>query len=97
MAAAPTTQPGTLAHASVSVGNTATSIAAADLNRLSLSIFNNGAQTVYIGDAAVVVAAGAHAGMPIPAGAEREVRVTAAVYGIVASGTAEVRTWAEAA
>jgi hypothetical protein len=74
-------------YGNVTVATTATLIKAA-ASRQSISIYNNGASTVFVGyDTAVTTTNG----MPIPAGAEREIRDELAVYGIVASGTVDVR------
>src|SRR5690348_3684526 len=74
---------------SVSVGTAATLILAANANRYSANIVNNGSQTVYLGKDNTVTTAN---GFPLAAGEELEDRETTdAWYGIVASGTADVR------
>lgn len=79
----------------VSVGTSATRLdTAAETDRnasSSLAPYNNGAVTVYVGGSDVTTANGA----PIPAGswgpAFNDINTNEGVYGVVASGTAEVR------
>lgn len=86
----------------VSVTNVAGVLVAADAgdtNRRSVSIYNNGTGTIYIGPAATVtVAAGSDlGGFPIPAGGamtlDRASQGT--VYAIAASGSQDVRVFTE--
>lgn len=80
-------------YGNVTVTTSAQAIRAAATTRRSVTIYNNGSQAVYVGfDTSVTTSNG----MPIPAGGEREIRVTSAIYGIVASGTADVRYLTEA-
>lgn len=72
----------------ITVGTSATQIRAANTSRRSISIFNNGSVTVYVGyDNTVTVSNG----MPIPPGGERELRVTSDVYGIAGTAGQDVR------
>lgn len=74
----------------VTVGTTATLITAAapSQTRTSVTIYNNGASTVYLGTSGVTAAAG----LPLPAGQSMEDDVSlGAWYGITSSGTVEVR------
>lgn len=81
----------------VTVANTATALWSAAGTRLKATIANNSSQTVYVGpDASVATAAGSnHGGIPIQANSSAELDqrdgVDQAWYGIVASGTADVR------
>lgn len=72
----------------VTIAATATLIKSADPLRMALSIYNNGAVTVYVGQADTVTASN---GYPILAGGECHWLGVSAVYGIAASGTADVR------
>jgi hypothetical protein len=81
----------TLASAAVTVGLTATLIAAADSLRQSLVVKNNGSNTVYLGGSGVTVAQG----LPLAAGEAFTLsETTAALYGIASVAT-EVRKLAE--
>ena len=77
----------------VSVATTATRIdtsSETDLARgSSVAVYNNGAATVYLGDADVTTSIG----YPLAAGAHFAIDLdpAEALYGIVASGTVEVR------
>lgn len=86
----PTTQSfNTKTTAAVSVGSTATLILAANADRERALIVNNGSQTIYLGKDNTVTTAN---GLPLAAGASLEDdRTSDAWYGIVASGTADVR------
>lgn len=82
-----------LAAAAVTVGTAATLLAAADDERKSLTLRNQGATDLFIGPAGVTAADG----FPVAAGEAFTLdRSTAAVYGIRASGSYDVRTLAEA-
>lgn len=79
----------------VSVASTATRILAANLERRGSLLFNNSNQTVYLGmDASVTTANG----FPLPTNASmsnsgpNEVW-KGAIYGVVASSTADIRFW----
>ena len=76
-------------YGSVSVGTSATQILASNSNRKALIIYNNGDTTVYIGlDSNVTTTSG----MPLPPYAYMHVKdYTGPVYGIVSSGSADVR------
>ena len=82
----------TAAYGAISVANTATVIVAANAATFSVSVNNSGAQTVWVGTDASVTTVN---GMPIQPNAEREIRTKTGVWGIVASGTADVRYIAE--
>jgi len=78
----------TTSNTAISVTTAATSIIAANTARKGLIITNNGTVPVYLGIAGVTTANG----IPLPAGASLTDDVTTdAWYGIVASGTADVR------
>ena len=82
---------GRLASTSTTVGTTATAIPATGMTgRLSVSIKNNGAATVYLGPSTVTT----DNGYPLAAGAEISLDANAncPIYGIVASGTVDIRT-----
>ena len=85
---------GAIAAAAVDVDTTAggTQIAAVNSSRKAVTLFNNGTDTVYLGPAGVTAAAG----MPLAAGAYVAfTETTAAIYGIAASGTQEIRVLSE--
>jgi hypothetical protein len=78
----------TFAPSAVSVGATATLLKDANSSRKELWIANNSSVTVYIGDSSVTTTSG----IPVAAGATYIIdSTTAAVYGIVESGTADCR------
>jgi len=81
---------GTIRASAVSVGTTATALPAAALaSRRRVIVQNLGATTVYLGGTSVTAAAGLAVR---PEGAiALDLLETAALYGIVASGTADVR------
>lgn len=79
---------GSLVTAQVSVGITATLLAAArtgapGVGRIAITFVNSGTATVFYGPAGVTVANG----MPLPAGSSATLEMTAALYAIGASGT----------
>ena len=77
------------APTAVSVASTATSILAANTSRKAAFIANNGTQTVYLGRDNTVTTAN---GLPLAAGQTwPDDTSTDAWYGIVASGTCDVR------
>lgn len=78
------------AYGATTITSSATLIRASQA-RTSISIYNNGAATVYVGTDSAVTTSN---GMPIPAGSEREILFEGTIYGIVASGSVEVR-WIE--
>lgn len=74
--------------AAVSVGTSATPIIASNAARKALYIVNNGTVPVYLGNSGVATTTG----LPLlAAGSVTDVVTTDAWYGIVASGTADVR------
>lgn len=74
------------------VGTSAVLIAAANTTRQSLTVYNNGAGTIYLGGSGVTVAGG----LPVPASTPYIMDgSTAALYAISASGTNDVRTMEE--
>jgi len=79
----------TITAAAVSVDNTATLVAAANTGRQALTIWNDGAATVFLGGAAVTTAAG----LPLKAGTGIDFsHTTAAIYAIAAAaGPYDVR------
>jgi hypothetical protein len=80
-------------HGAVSVGTVATLIKAANSNRQALTVQNLSPGDVYLGGATVTVANG----LRLSPGELRLIeKNTGAVYGIVASGTADVRYMEEA-
>lgn len=81
----------TIANAAVSVANTATLILAANTNRNRAVIQNNSGQDVFIGASGVTTANGVKV---LPNGA-LAVETGAAVYGIVAAATSDVRVFEE--
>lgn len=86
-----------VASQAVTVATTATQLTGGDTGAKSgsFAVANNGAATVYIGGAGVTTATG----FPIAAGASMGFDLRSAtdeVYGIVASGTVEVRVLLEA-
>jgi hypothetical protein len=68
-------------------GTVVTSILAAAGNRDVCQLYNAGAATVYLGGAVVTVANG----FPLDPGQKHYITGPSAVYGIVASGTIDVR------
>jgi hypothetical protein len=85
-------------NTAVSVGTTATPLAAARTGRTKIAFANNGGTTLYVGDANVTTATG----LPVAAGQtlfwesiysvfESVVTDQDAWYGVVASGTCDVR------
>ena len=83
----------TIAASNVSVGTTETSLASASASRLSVGLYNNGSATVFVGPTGVTTSTG----FPIPAGGALflDQGATAQVFGIVASGTVNVRVITE--
>lgn len=80
----------TLANDAVNVGTAATLIIAANSDRKSILIYNNGDTRVYMGGAGIT----AGKGMPtLPGAALDDDVLTGAIYGVVAAGTCEVRYW----
>jgi len=78
----------TKAVSAVTVATTATLLAPANGDRVSIAIINNGGVTLYVGGSGVTAATG----VPIPAGAAlADSDSTDAYYGIVASGTVDAR------
>jgi hypothetical protein len=75
--------------AAVTVANTATVILAKNNNRVEVVLYNNGAATIFVGPSTVTTAAG----LPIAAGASLSLNGQAALYGIVAAGTEEIRAF----
>ena len=80
-----------LATAQASIGTTAAQIVAArtgavGTGRVTVTIFNTGSTTVFVGASGVTTASGAQ----IQPGASRTINTTAAIFGIVASGTGAV-------
>ena len=80
-----------VSYGAATIGTTATLIRNLG-GRSALLIYNNGASTIFVGDANDVTVDN---GMPIPSGTEREIRSDFAIYGIVASGTVNVRWMVE--
>jgi hypothetical protein len=84
-----------MAMGAVSVTGSATLIVSANTARHSILIGNNSSQTLFIGDSSVTTSNG----IPIPSGSsflEDSGGTTlwgGAVYGIVASSTADVHYW----
>ena len=77
---------GAVAVAAVTVNNAAVSLAAFRANRKSVTIYNNGANTVFLGPAGVTTADG----LPLSAGGSYTVDSSqAAIFGIAAAATAE--------
>ena len=76
------------APAQVVVGNTSTLIAALRIGRASVTVENNGATAVYLGNATVSVTTGVL--LPGVLGASITLPTSAAVYGVVASGNQTV-------
>ena len=77
-----------IAASQASIGTAATQIVAARLGaagtgRISVTLENTGAATVYFGASGVTTTTG----MPLPAGAAASIDTQAAIYGIAASGT----------
>ena len=83
---------GTVNIGAITVTTAATLIKAANTDRYSISVYNNGSATIYVGPDDTVTTS---TGMPIPAAAEREIKATTAVYGIIAAATANIRYWEE--
>lgn len=79
----------------VTVGNTATLIVAANNNRKGLIVFNNGSANLFIGPDTAVTTANSLPMIPLATfsqSGERDV-YRGAIYGIVASSTNDVRYW----
>lgn len=85
-----------MAYGSITVQATATKIVAADNNRHSLLLHNNGTQTVFIGPDASVTTSN---GFPITQKSSLSSDSGGVslfkgdIYGIVASSTADMRYW----
>lgn len=79
--------PGLLAHNAITVANTATQIVAENTGRITVRIANTGNATVYLGGSDVTTANG----FPLATNTSIELATTAAIYGIVATGTINVR------
>ena len=86
--------------AAVSVGNTATLIIAENFNRIRVIIDNQGSQVVYLGDDdtvttsnGITLAADDKLIMTFGGGVNFPFFFRGDIYGIVASGTADVRVW----
>jgi hypothetical protein len=63
-------------------------LADANVNRLGVLIFNNGSETIFVGDSTVTV----ETGLPIKAGASITLdECRSAVYGVTVSATVNVR------
>lgn len=74
---------------SITVDNTADLIAAENDDRNQLDLYNNGANTVYIGFVSTVLSTN---GFPIPAGASFSFNnYNGAVYGITSAGSSDIR------
>jgi hypothetical protein len=82
-----------VSSAAVNVGTAATLIAASGGTRQSLVVQNLGSTDLYIGGAGVTVATGLK--VPMNGGTMVIDKSTAAIYGVVAVGTADVRILAE--
>jgi len=84
-----------IAQEAVTITNAATLIATEVPDRVSILIQNNGTQVVYVGDSAVATTTGiilkAASAADIGDGGSVEFPGEGAVYGIVASGTSQVR------
>lgn len=80
-----------VSSAAVSVATTATALHVADADALGIEVQNVGASTVYVGGSDVTTSNG----FPVAAGAAwyppQPLAAGERVYGIVASGTVEVR------
>jgi hypothetical protein len=85
-----------MAYSSVTVGNTATLLVAANTARLSLVIENNGSVTVYLGPDTSVSSSN---GIPLLADGSFQEDSGGArmyqgdIYGVTASDTSDVRVW----
>jgi hypothetical protein len=77
--------------AAVTITTSATEILSSNTTRKRAVVYNNGGAPVFLGVSGVTTADG----FPLPPGQAFECRHTAAVYGVVASGTVEVRHWEE--
>lgn len=77
----------------VSVTSTQTSIRATDATRTSLVIQNLGPSDLYIGETGVTTANGFLVSVGDSMG---DIQFTGQIFGITASGTADVRYWDEA-
>lgn len=75
--------------AAVSVGTTATALNAADADAQTVEVYNNGSASVFWGGSNVTTTIG----VPIAAGTSKSFDLAAGeiLYGIVATGTADVR------
>lgn len=83
-----------MTYNTVSVGATATAIIAAANNRRGLIISNASTQTVYIGPDASITTANAIPLLPNSSiHMDTQFMWRGAIYGIVASDTADVRYW----
>lgn len=82
-----------IANAQVAVDTTVggVTIVAARSSRRSVTLYNTGSVTVYVGSGTVSAANG----FPIPAGGSFTIDATAAVKGIAASGSQTVGVWEE--
>lgn len=85
------TQADTYAGSAVSVGTTATSLAAANTDRKALHVRNNGSATIFVGPTGVTTANG----YPVEPGEDFVTACTAQLFGIVASGTENARVLEE--
>lgn len=71
----------------VSIGASALIVAARN-GRFAVTIYNNGTDTVFIGNQGVTTVTG----LPLPAGGAVSIDTAAAVYGVAASGTQSIST-----
>ena len=81
---------GTILSSSVTIGDSATIIPASDLsNRKSMTIRNNGSNTIFIGGSGVTTGNG----FPIKVNESFDIDLddSSAIYGIVATGTEDLR------
>ena len=77
----------TTTYGTISVANVATSIKAANTGRVTLIVYNNGTQTLYLGDASVTIADG----YALKINEYKAIEGTEQIYGIVAATTADLR------
>lgn len=79
-------------YGAVTVTTTVAEVIAVSASRRSLSLYNNGLDAIYVGYNSSLTT---NNGMPIPAGGEREITTSSAVWAVAASGSQNVRWMTE--
>jgi len=79
----------TYTASAVTVANTETALLSKDPERVEAVLYNNGANTIFVGPTGVTIATG----LPVAAGASLTLNGQAALFGIVAAATEEMRVF----